>query len=87
MPRRCLLQTIYTREKHLCKNLGVKEREGCFFEGDVFLELMVLRQITHMEGCSRSGSWTCGFLAVLPPSDCRDAVAVVAVGTQGGSVN
>ena len=46
------------REKYLCKNLGVKEREGCFLEGGVFWELRVVRQITHMEGCSGSGSWT-----------------------------
>ena len=25
MPRRCSIQGIHMREKHLCKNLGVKE--------------------------------------------------------------
>ena len=37
MPRRCSIQSIYTREKYLCKNLGVKEGGGHFFEGGVFL--------------------------------------------------
>ena len=33
MPGRQLLQGIFTREKYLCKNSGVKEREGACSKG------------------------------------------------------
>ena len=37
MPRRCSIRAIYTREKHLCTNLGVKEEGGHLLKGVVFL--------------------------------------------------
>ena len=37
MPRRCSIRAVYTREKHLCLNLGVKEEGGHLLEGVIFL--------------------------------------------------
>ena len=36
MPRRRSIWGIYTREKYLCKNLGVKEGGGRLLEGGMF---------------------------------------------------
>ena len=36
MPLKRSIRGIYTREKYLCKNLGVKEGGGRLLEGGVF---------------------------------------------------
>ena len=41
MPRRRSIQGVYTREKYLCKNLGVEEGGGHLLKGSIFRELTV----------------------------------------------
>ena len=41
MPRRYSIRAIYTREKHLCMNLGLKRREGICSKGSYFWEITV----------------------------------------------
>ena len=41
MPRRCSIRAVYTREKHLCTNLGVKEEGGHLLKGSYFQEITV----------------------------------------------
>ena len=45
VPKGCSLQGVYTREKDLCKNLGVKEGGGVCSKGANFCELTVILEL------------------------------------------
>ena len=58
--RRHSIQGVYTREKYLCKNLGVKEGEGRLLKGGVFsgtccISHMIAQVFNHLQYTETEG--------------------------------